>query len=161
MLSRISWRSLSRSARPPLMAVMSRSASLIASGAVGEGLHHLERAVVADDHHLHRRAQVVHHELPDPAQDPIAVEWIEVLVVDVKHRVDRPDLPLANGLRRRRSRRRGLGASAGEHVLDDLLVELGEVRDRHLETVLNDAEIGGPQALDRPPRAVADKHVDV
>ena len=52
-------------------------------GVGGELLQHLERALISDDHHLGWWMEAGTEEIPGLRQHPIAIERVEILVVDV------------------------------------------------------------------------------
>ena len=58
----------------------------------GKGLQDGERFLIAHDHHLYRRSEIVPHELAGLGEDAVAVEGVEVFVVHVEHDVDRLNL---------------------------------------------------------------------
>ena len=131
---------------------------------VGELLLDLERAVGAGDHHLDRRLGVLADEAAQLAEHPVAVERLQVVVVDQDHHPHRLDLgqrrrlELRPRLGRGRQRRAFLGLVVGA---DELLgVEL-EVGDRALLAVVEDAEVVPGQVGDGRPLLVGDVGDDV
>ncbi len=62
-----------------------------------EGLQHLEGFLVAHHHHLHRWLEGRENEVSHVLEQPVAVDGVDVLIVDVQHHVGRTDLRLVSG----------------------------------------------------------------